>query len=103
MNVWITVNGFFRVFHWPKDMAAVFDLARTRIGNKRDQVEDALRERVDRFETKVGHYYVMVDNVIITYLYQVNKASKDLDLFMRKDPPVLTMDEMRTSSNLIDK
>ena len=43
-----------RVFHWPKDMAAVFDLARTRIGNKRDQVEDALRERVDRFETKVG-------------------------------------------------
>ena len=58
MNVWITVifklNLFFRVFHWPKDMAAVFDLARTRIGNKRDQVEDALRERVDRFETKVG-------------------------------------------------
>ena len=36
-------------------MAAVFDLAKTRIGNKRDQVEDALRERVDRFETKVGH------------------------------------------------
>ena len=27
-----------------QDMAAVFDLARTRIGNKRDQVEDALRE-----------------------------------------------------------
>ena len=45
------------MFHWPKDMAAVFDLAKTRIGNKRDQVEDALRERVDRFETKVGHYY----------------------------------------------
>ena len=35
-------------------MAAVFDLARTRIGNKRDQVEDALRDRVDKFETKVG-------------------------------------------------
>jgi hypothetical protein len=43
----------FRVFHWPKDMAAVFDLAKTRIGNKRDQVEDALRDRVDKFETKV--------------------------------------------------
>ena len=71
--------------HWPKDMAAVFDLAKTRIGNKRDQVEDALRERVDKFEGKV------------------NKASKDLDLFMRKDPPVLTMDEMRTSSSTIDK
>ena len=77
-------------------MAAVFDLAKTRIGNKRDQVnnfiliaitnthinlylakwewnavkiflllliislfinqvEDALRDRVDKFETKVGH------------------------------------------------
>ena len=36
-------------------------------------------------------------------LSQVNKATKDLDLFMRKDPPVLTMDEMRGSSTLIDK
>ncbi len=34
------------------DMAAVFDLAKTRIGNKRDQVEDALRDRVDKFEKK---------------------------------------------------
>ena len=49
------------------------------------QVEDALRDRVDKFETKV------------------NKATKELDLFMRKDPPVLTMDEMRSSSSLIDK
>ena len=46
---------------------------------------------------------MMMDNVTKTYIYKVNKASKDLDLFMRKDPPVLTMDEMRTSSNLIDK
>ena len=29
-----------QVFHWPKDMAAVFDLAKTRIGNKRDQVNN---------------------------------------------------------------
>ncbi len=34
-------------------MAAVFDLSKTRIGNKRDQVEDALRERIDKFETMV--------------------------------------------------
>ncbi|XP_023329298.1 dynein heavy chain 3, axonemal [Eurytemora carolleeae] len=74
-----------RVFHWPKDMAAVFDLSKTRIGNKRDQVEDALRERIDKFET------------------MVNKASKDLELFMRKDPPVLTTDEMRNSSGTIDR
>ena len=36
------------------DMAAVFDLAKTRIGNKRDQVEEALRERIDKFENKVN-------------------------------------------------
>ena len=34
-------------------MAAVFDLSKTRIGNKRDQVEDSLRERIDKFETMV--------------------------------------------------
>ena len=82
-------------------MAAVFDLAKTRIGNKRDQVEDALRERVDKFETKVGTSWL--DMSLTNIIMKVNKASKDLDLFMRKDPPVLTMDEMRTSSHLIDK
>ena len=46
---------------------------------------------------------MMDDNGNKTFTVKVNKASKDLDLFMRKDPPVLTMDEMRTSSNLIDK
>ena len=35
-------------------MAAVFDLAKTRIGNKRDQVEEALREKIDKFETKAS-------------------------------------------------
>ena len=46
---------------------------------------------------------MMMILVIMIIIVKVNKASKDLDLFMRKDPPVLTMDEMRTSSNLIDK
>ena len=55
-----------RVFHWPKDMAAVFDLAKTRIGNKRDQVEDALRDRVDKFETKVS-----VQNIIFGDFYPI--------------------------------
>ena len=43
-------------------MAAVFDLAKTRIGNKRDQVEDALRERIDKFETKVSFRYFVIYN-----------------------------------------
>ncbi len=42
-------------------------------------------------------------NLRYTLLYQMNKAAKDLDLFMRKDPPVLTMDEMRSSAAIIDK
>ncbi len=39
----------------------------------------------------------------VVFVLQMNKAAKDLDLFMRKDPPVLTMDEMRGSAALIDK
>ena len=45
----------------------------------------------------------MCPNYLDMINIKVNKATKDLDLFMRKDPPVLTMDEMRTSSTLIDK
>ena len=32
-----------RVFQWPKDMASVFELAKTRTGHRRDQVEEDLR------------------------------------------------------------
>ena len=39
-----------RVFQWPKDMASVFELAKTRTGHKRDQVEEALRAQIDEFE-----------------------------------------------------
>ena len=31
-------------------MASVFDLAKTRTGHKRDQVEDELRGQIDKFE-----------------------------------------------------
>lgn len=42
-----------RVFQWPKDMASVFELAKTRTGHKRDQVEEDLRKQVDEFEDKL--------------------------------------------------
>ena len=48
MKYWKMIRTIFNL-----DMAAVFDLAKTRIGNKRDQVEEALREKIDKFETKV--------------------------------------------------
>ena len=74
-----------RVFQWPKDMASVFELAKTRSGHKRDQVEEALRAEIDVFEENL------------------RSVSKELEAFMKKDPPVLTMDEMRTSVQVIDR
>ena len=60
-------------------MASVFDLAKTRTGHKRDQVEDDLRAQIDRFEA---------------FLKKINR---ELEQFIKKDPPVLTMDEMKAS------
>lgn len=74
-----------RVFQWPKDMASVFELAKTRTGHRRDQVEEDLRARIDRFEA---------------FLQRINK---ELEAFVKKDPPVLTMDEMKNSVVIIDK
>jgi len=74
-----------RVFQWPKDMASVFELAKTRTGHRRDQVEEELRARIDKFEAFL------------------KKASKELEVFMKKDPPVLTLDEMRASVVTVDR
>ena len=57
----------------------MFDLAKTRTGHKRDQVEDDLRGQIDKFEA---------------FLKKINR---ELEQFMKKDPPVLTMDEMKAS------
>lgn len=74
-----------RVFQWPKDMSSVFELAKTRTGHKRDQVEEDLRKRIDEFELVL------------------QRLNQDLEAFMKKDPPVLTLDEMKSSVNIIDK
>ena len=74
-----------RVFQWPKDMASVFELAKTRTGHRRDQVEEDLRSRIDQFED------------------HLKSTSRELDFFMKKDPPVLTMDEMKSSIQVIDR
>lgn len=66
-------------------MASVFELAKTRTGHRRDQVEDDLRGRIDKFEAAM------------------KKINRELETFTKKDPPVLTMDEMRSSVQVIDK
>ncbi|CAB4069327.1 DNAH [Lepeophtheirus salmonis] len=74
-----------RVFQWPQDMAAVFELAKKRTGHKRDQIEEILRDEIDRFE----------DNL--------KQTKKELDVFIKKDPPVLTMEEMKTSVGVVER
>ncbi len=49
------------------------------------QVEEELRARVDRFEAGL------------------RRTSRELESFTKKDPPVLTMDEMRTCVATVDK
>ena len=43
-----------------------------------------MRARIDEFEERLKY------------------TSREMDIFMKKDPPVLTMDEMRSSVKLID-
>ncbi len=74
-----------RVFQWPKDMASVFELAKTRTGHRRDQVEEDLRSRIDRFEAFL------------------KKTNRELETFVKKDPPVLTMEEMRAAVTTVDR
>lgn len=66
-------------------MASVFELSKTRTGHKRDIVEEELRKQIDEFEDKL------------------KVTNRELELFMKKDPPVLTMDEMRGCVQTIDK
>ena len=66
-------------------MHSVFELSKTRTGHKRDIVEEELRKQIDEFEDKL------------------KVTNRELELFMKKDPPVLTMDEMRGCVQTIDK
>lgn len=63
----------------------MFELAKTRTGHRRDQVEDDLRGRIDKFEATT------------------KKINRELESFTKKDPPVLTMDEMKSNVTIIDR
>ena len=54
-------------------------------GHRRDQVEETLRARIDKFEA------------------MMKGINRELEAFMKKDPPVLTMDEMKGSVVTIDR
>lgn len=65
-----------RVFLWPKDMEAVIELAIQRLNMKRDQAETILKNRKIQFDARL------------------RKDEKLLNQFKKKDPPILTMEEM---------
>ncbi|XP_008197222.2 dynein axonemal heavy chain 3 [Tribolium castaneum] len=70
----ITLNA--RVFLWPKDMENVIELALQRLNMKREQAEAFLKSKRSIFEAKLLRH------------------EKMLVAFKKKDPPILTMEEM---------
>ncbi|XP_015509159.2 dynein axonemal heavy chain 3 isoform X1 [Neodiprion lecontei] len=74
-----------RTLTWPKEMEAVMELANTRLNLRKEFVEGVLRIRRDNFETRIHN----VQNAI--------------DQFKKKDPPVLTMDEMESGTEEIEE
>jgi dynein heavy chain len=70
----ITLNA--RVFLWPKDMENVIELAIQRLNMKREQAEAQLKSKRTTFEAKLLRH------------------EKLLVHFKKRDPPILTMEEM---------
>ncbi|KAF5289736.1 hypothetical protein FQA39_LY03653 [Lamprigera yunnana] len=74
-----------RVFMWPKDMETVIELAFQRLTLKKEQAEIVLRARIQQFDQKVL------------------KCRKQLNSFKKKDPPILTMDEMVENVEIVQE
>lgn len=74
-----------RAMMWPRDFESVLEMATSRIQIRRDKAEKVLRKKRVIFETKL------------------EKHQKQLDLFKKKDPPMLTMEEMEESVELIEE
>uniref|UniRef100_UPI00398E73BF dynein axonemal heavy chain 3 isoform X1 n=2 Tax=Pristiophorus japonicus TaxID=55135 RepID=UPI00398E73BF len=66
-----------QVFNWPEQIVLLLDSHRDRLLNKRDDVEDDLRNRIKEFQKKVVAY------------------GKEVDSFKKKE--IITTDEMRNN------
>lgn len=69
-----------RTITWPKEMENVMELANTRLNMRKQFLEDVLRARRDNFEQKILNMELAIDE------------------FKKKDPPVLTIDEMEETT-----
>lgn len=74
-----------RVFLWPSDMESVLELATTRLSHRRDAVENALRARRLEFDETLSAH------------------QKELDQFKKKDPPILSVEEMAECVETIEE
>lgn len=72
-----------RAITWPREMDKLMEVASSTIGGRKDFVEGLLKNRRITFETKIS------------------SLMEKIELFKKKDPPVLTMDEMERSTQEI--
>ncbi|KAJ8963035.1 hypothetical protein NQ314_005607 [Rhamnusium bicolor] len=73
-----------RVFVWPRDMEVVIELAIQRLSMKRDQADAFVKNKRVLFDSKL------------------KKHEKVLVVFKKRDPPILTMDEMQDAVDTIE-
>lgn len=69
---------------WPKDMESVIELAIQRLNLKRDQAEVALKTKSVNFDVKLKRH------------------EKILAVLKKKDPPILTKEEMVECVELVE-
>ncbi|XP_066595663.1 dynein axonemal heavy chain 3 [Prorops nasuta] len=74
-----------RTVTWPREMEVMMDLASTRLNMRKEFLESTLRIKREKFEQKI---------------LTIQKA---IEQFKKKDPPVLTMDEMETATEEIEE
>lgn len=74
-----------RTFVWPSDLEEVIDLANTRLTERREIVEGVLRHRRTAYEARIKEDQI------------------SLELFKKKDPPVLGIDEMVPAVEELDE
>lgn len=73
-----------RAFNWPRDMEGIMDLAATRLQMRKDFVEGVLKNRRLAFEETIHALHAKID------------------LFKKKDPPILSLDEMTAATQEIE-
>lgn len=73
-----------RAFNWPREMESVMDLASTRLNMRKEFVEGVLKNRRQLFDERILEFQAKIE------------------LFKKKDPPILSLDEMKTATQEIE-